>query len=128
MDQLIFVPHWDRLGFELLTSHYKVNNKAITDIHSPVLIGVTKDLNKVPRLWFPVILGLEKKRTKTFHNKTTTIVFSDHCQSLYVLSFGLTYLKPSSTCRKKILILVPSIRVRGYKSTLFRTPSPKMCK
>ena len=38
----------------------QVNNVAITNIHSPVLIGASEDLNQVPRLWFLVRLGLEQ--------------------------------------------------------------------
>lgn len=47
-----------------LTVIYKVNNKASTDVYSPVLIVLTGDLNQVPELWLPVILGLEKKENK----------------------------------------------------------------
>lgn len=47
-----------------LTVIYKVNNKARTDVYSPVLIVLTGDLNQVPELWLPVILGLEKKENK----------------------------------------------------------------
>lgn len=47
-----------------LTVIYKVNNKARTDVYSPVRIDVTEDLNQVPELWLPVILGLEKKENK----------------------------------------------------------------
>lgn len=46
-----------------LTVIYKVNNKARTDVYSPVRIVVTEDLNQVPELWLDVILGLEKKKT-----------------------------------------------------------------
>lgn len=46
-----------------LTVIYKVNNKASTDVYSPVRIVLTGDLNQVPELWLPVILGLEKKKT-----------------------------------------------------------------
>lgn len=47
-----------------LTVIYKVNNKARTDVYSPVRIVLTGDLNQVPELWLPVILGLEKKENK----------------------------------------------------------------
>lgn len=47
-----------------LTVIYKVNNKACTDVYSPVRIVLTGDLNQVPELWLPVILGLEKKENK----------------------------------------------------------------
>lgn len=47
-----------------LTVIYKVNNKASTDVYSPVRIVLTGDLNQVPELWLPVILGLEKKENK----------------------------------------------------------------
>lgn len=46
-----------------LTVIYKVNNKASTDVYSPVRIVVTEDLNQVPELWLLLILGLEKKKT-----------------------------------------------------------------
>lgn len=59
LDQLIF---GSRSGLKL-TVIYKVNNKARTDVYSPVRIVLTGDLNQVPELWLPVILGLEKKET-----------------------------------------------------------------
>lgn len=46
-----------------LTVIDKVNNKASTNVYSPVLIVVTEDLNQVPELRLPVVLGLEKKET-----------------------------------------------------------------
>lgn len=59
LDLLIF---GSRSGLKL-TVIYKVNNKARTDVYSPVRIVLTGDLNQVPELWLPVNLGLEKKKT-----------------------------------------------------------------
>ena len=65
--QAVFIPDSDRSGLEsgstdrgLTVWWCHVNNIAITNIHSPVLIVISKDLNQVPRLWFLIRLGLEE--------------------------------------------------------------------
>lgn len=58
-DKLRFVPG---LCVGLLTGWCQMNNKAIANVHSPVLIGATENLDQISRLWFLVILGLHRWR------------------------------------------------------------------
>lgn len=61
-----------------LTGWCQVNNEAISNIHSPVLIGSPEDFYQVPRLWFLIILGLEQRENKTVCNRTE---FSNNCST-----------------------------------------------
>lgn len=83
----VFVPNWDRLRFGSsrqnscagrLTGWCQVNNEAITNIHSPVLVGAPEDLNQVPNLWFLIIL---KIRTNRKNLTLQHIVFGNKCST-----------------------------------------------